>query len=152
MLNTAAFTVLLWSHSLHPLVTATRDIAAGASTATGRAVRTVLGSAAGGELNRVVSNTVNHAAQVVQNTFSNRIVAPLALAAPSLVSSLTGEVAPLTQSTRFFVALGLSFMADDVRRRALQVDADEPKKVFEYYMYIWNIFYSCYILLPLLRV
>lgn len=143
---------MLWSHSLHPLVTATGDLTTAASSVSGRVVRTVLGGNVGGQLNRVVSNTVHGAALVVGNTFSSRIVVPLTLAAPTLVASLTREVSPLTQSTRFLVALGLSFMADDVRRRALQVDSQDSKKVFEYYMYIWNIFYSCYVLLPLLRV
>ena len=29
------------------------------------------------------------------------------------------------------------------------VDAEKPKQVFEFYMFVWKIFYLCYLLLPL---
>ena len=35
--------------------------------------------------------------------------------------------------------------------RALKVEAENPEKVFQYYMHMWNIFYLCYALLPFLR-
>jgi hypothetical protein len=57
-----------------------------------------------------------------------------------------------TRTTRLAVAAVLALMARDVKVRALRVEAEDPDKVFAYYMHIWNIFYACYMLLPALRI
>jgi hypothetical protein len=63
-----------------------------------------------------------------------------------------GGVPKLTQSVRLALAGLMAYMAWDVREKATEVDPSKPKKVFEFYMYIWNIFYACYVVLPALRV
>ena len=39
----------------------------------------------------------------------------------------------------------------DVKQRAVAVDTNQPTEIFKYYMHIWNVFYGCYLLLPLVR-
>lgn len=62
------------------------------------------------------------------------------------VTSGMGRVAKVV------LAGGLAVMAWDVRRRALVVESESSEQVFSYYMYIWNIFYACYFLLPLAKI
>jgi len=50
---------------------------------------------------------------------------------------------------RMICSLSLILFASDVKIRAKQVDPKESKSIFQYYMHIWNIFYLCYFLLPL---
>ncbi|CAN0389023.1 unnamed protein product, partial [Ectocarpus sp. 13 AM-2016] len=38
-----------------------------------------------------------------------------------------------------------------VRRRAAGVDPEQPKQVYDFYMYLWKIFYLSYLFLPLAR-
>ena len=66
--------------------------------------------------------------------------------------STTAALTPTTQIARVSIAVILAGFAADVRSRALTVEAEKPDKVFAYYMHIWNIFYACYLLLPMLRV
>ncbi len=62
-----------------------------------------------------------------------------------------GMVSGKMTVARLVAALFLGHLAGDVRSKALKVVATEPESVFTYYMYIWNIFYACYALLPLLK-
>jgi len=122
--------VLVWSQVLHPLLhtlaAAARDLPA---AFTGTPLGAQLSRAASGVASKVVSSVP-----------------------ATIVSSLRADLSPVSQSVRVAVAMVLSLMADDVRSKALKVDTAQPDAVFKYYMYIWNIFYSCYFLLPLLRV
>ncbi len=52
---------------------------------------------------------------------------------------------------RLIGGLSLLFFARDVFQRGKQVDADNSKNVFNYYMHIWKIFYLSYFLLPFIR-
>ena len=52
---------------------------------------------------------------------------------------------------RISLATALSLLALDVTKRAQIVDIKKPDNIFSYYMHIWNIFYACYFLLPLVR-
>ena len=52
---------------------------------------------------------------------------------------------------RVALAATLGLLAMDVAKRAVVVDTTKPDKIFSYYMHIWNIFYACYFLLPLVR-
>ena len=52
---------------------------------------------------------------------------------------------------RVALASTLGLLAVDVSKRAVTVDTTKPDKIFSYYMHIWNIFYACYFLLPLVR-
>jgi len=38
-----------------------------------------------------------------------------------------------------------------LQARARTVDSTAPADVFAYYMHVWNVFYGCYLLLPLTR-
>ena len=64
----------------------------------------------------------------------------------SLASSYASKIAKLT------ISVSLALMAFDIRQRAIQVEADRSDEVFSFYMHIWNVFYRCYILLPLVKV
>lgn len=75
-----------------------------------------------------------------------------------LISSLTSSISRFTsvlQSTSSIMKLLISviffMMTYDVRSRAKKIEADNPDKVFSYYMHIWNIFYLCYLVLPLMH-
>lgn len=46
------------------------------------------------------------------------------------------------------ILLMLSF---GVRERGKDVHIIQEGKVYEYYMYIWKVFYACYVLLPFLK-
>lgn len=50
------------------------------------------------------------------------------------------------------VSISLALMALDIRQKAIQVEADRSDEVFNFYMHIWNVFYGCYLLLPLIKV
>lgn len=79
-----------------------------------------------------------------------------ALSAPWLTAAAGGvtglAVSPVTRNVRVGLAAVLALMARDVRHRALRVEAENPDKVFAYYMHVWNIFYACYLMLPALSV
>ncbi len=51
----------------------------------------------------------------------------------------------------FPVSAILTLFAIDAARRGKVVDTTSPDNIFSYYMYMWNIFYGCYLLLPFLR-
>lgn len=75
-----------------------------------------------------------------------------------LISSLTSSISRFTsvlQNTSSTMKLLISviffMMTYDVRSRAKKIEADNPDKVFSYYMHIWNIFYLCYLVLPLMH-
>lgn len=75
-----------------------------------------------------------------------------------LISSFTSSISRFTsvlQSTSSIMKLLISviffMMTYDVRSRAKKIEADNPDKVFSYYMHIWNIFYLCYLVLPLMH-
>jgi len=51
--------------------------------------------------------------------------------------------------SRGVISLALVGFASFVKAEAENVDAKEPEEVFDYYMFIWNIFYACYVILPL---
>lgn len=57
----------------------------------------------------------------------------------------------VTTICRITLALVLNLFAIDVTKKANKVDIDKPNMIFKYYMHIWNIFYACYFLLPLVR-
>lgn len=38
-----------------------------------------------------------------------------------------------------------------VRHRASGVDPEKPKEVYDFYMFLWKIFYASYIFLPFAR-
>ena len=46
----------------------------------------------------------------------------------------------------------LAAIALDAKRRAVTIRGSDSKKIFDYYMYTWNVFYACYALLPLLGI
>ena len=56
-----------------------------------------------------------------------------------------------TSISRFLIGFGLYFMGDDVKKKAKLVIAENSSNVFEYYMYLWNVFYLCYVILPFLK-
>lgn len=64
------------------------------------------------------------------------------------VSGVLESVTPLMIGRVAIASILFSF-GMDVYKRAIEVDAKEPKKVFSFYMYVWNIFYACYLVLPL---
>lgn len=49
-------------------------------------------------------------------------------------------------------SLLLAYFAVLVRSKAKVVDTEDSEKVFKFYMFVWKIFYSCYLLLPLLAL
>lgn len=61
-------------------------------------------------------------------------------------------ISAASQGVRVALAVVLSRLAGDVQRRAELVETERPDEVFAYYMHIWNIFYACYLMLPLLRI
>lgn len=50
------------------------------------------------------------------------------------------------------VATTLAGLGWDVRKRSKIVDTGSSKNVFDFYMHTWNVFYTCYLLLPILRL
>ena len=73
----------------------------------------------------------------------------------SLTSSISKTFTSVLQSTSSTMKLLISviffMMTYDVRSRAKKIEAENPDKVFSYYMHIWNIFYLCYLVLPLMH-
>ena len=65
--------------------------------------------------------------------------------------ALTPVATRTVVTCRAALAACLSLLAVDVTARAQTVDTAQPDRIFSYYMYIWNIFYACYFLLPLVR-
>ena len=52
---------------------------------------------------------------------------------------------------QLIASISLLVFGNDVTTQAKKVDADDPDAVFQYYMRIWNIFYACYLIIPLTR-
>ena len=85
-----------------------------------------------------------------------RLTTPIAATTTATVTQNAQTIIPVTTMTSRIAHTAVSTvlvgMAWDVQHRAQSVDPEQPKQVFAYYMHIWNIFYACYILLPLLRL
>ena len=52
--------------------------------------------------------------------------------------------------SRALFSILLAVFGFDVQKRARVVVPSDSKIVFEFYMYVWNIFYACYLILPLI--
>jgi hypothetical protein len=52
---------------------------------------------------------------------------------------------------RLVTGIGMLALGLDVRRRGKQIDVQQGKVVFDYYMHVWKIFYFCYLFLPFIR-
>lgn len=79
------------------------------------------------------------------------------LASSSLASLLGMKILSIANSytskaAKLIISVSLALMAFDIRQRAIQVEADRSDEVFNFYMHIWNVFYRCYLLLPLIKV
>ena len=69
---------------------------------------------------------------------------------PQLMA-VTPEATRIVVACRVSLAAALSLLATDVTKKAQFVDINKPDNIFSYYMHIWNVFYACYFLLPLVR-
>ena len=58
---------------------------------------------------------------------------------------------PLLITCRGLVAVSALVSGQTVRRRAAKTNPEEPKEVYSFYMFLWKIFYTSYLLLPLAR-
>ena len=70
----------------------------------------------------------------------------------SAINGVASTLSAASRNARAGMAALLGWIAWDVRELALQVNPEDPKGVFAYYMHVWNIFYICYLLLPGFRV
>jgi hypothetical protein len=68
----------------------------------------------------------------------------------TLLASAAAIVFKTYGSKSLGVSLVLALFAADAARRGRVVDTNSPDNIFSYYMYMWNIFYGCYLLLPFL--
>ena len=69
---------------------------------------------------------------------------------PQLIA-VTPEATRTVVACRISLAAALSLLAIDIKKKAQFVDINKPDNIFSYYMHIWNVFYACYFLLPLVR-
>jgi len=67
----------------------------------------------------------------------------------SYISSLISLHSCSVWISRLFSFVMLSVFAWDVQDRAKKIEVEDTSSVFDFYMYIWKIFYACYLLLPL---
>lgn len=63
-------------------------------------------------------------------------------------SSSSGGVL-LKKACRGLFSVFMGAFAFDMRKNALNVDTEKPHAIYDFYMYVWNIFYACYLILPL---
>ncbi len=68
-----------------------------------------------------------------------------------IASGTSALYTPTHDWKTYMVSLTLSYFAYHSARRSQSVNTNEPKEIFDYYMYMWKLFYGCYFLLPLLR-
>lgn len=91
------------------------------------------------------------------NNLISSLISSVSLRFSSLFSSilLSKSIKSVLQNTSLSMKLLISIlffiMTYDVRSRAKKIEAENPDKVFSYYMHIWNIFYLCYLILPLMH-
>ncbi|CAE7246589.1 VTE4 [Symbiodinium pilosum] len=57
--------------------------------------------------------------------------------------------APGSALARGVLAVISLLFCRSLQRKERLVDAEKPKQVFDFYMFVWKIFYLCYLLLPL---
>lgn len=60
-------------------------------------------------------------------------------------------ISNVTKICRASLSLILFAISADLGRKTLKIDTDNSKQIFDYYMYVWVVFYACYLLLPLVR-
>jgi len=68
-----------------------------------------------------------------------------------LLNTLQLVLQNTSSNMKLFISIIFFMMTIDVRNRAKKIEAENPDKVFTYYMHIWNIFYLCYLILPLMH-
>jgi len=66
------------------------------------------------------------------------------------LSSSAASLSPLALS-RASISLLALYMALQSRRKGLHVNAQDGNEVYNYYMYLWKIFYQSYLVLPFAR-
>lgn len=104
----------------------------------------------GDEMFAIPSFSVKLGARRMFGAASRLLVALLTgTAAASVVSALQPSLLRGVLAARLVVATLLLGLAGDVQRRARLVDPDQPSQVFNNYMHLWQVFYACYALLPL---
>eukprot|EP00667_Euglena_gracilis_P007094 EG_transcript_7160 len=64
--------------------------------------------------------------------------------------ALAGGLRPLG-FLRAAIAVGMVAVGSHVSTKADQVDAEDPKAVYRFYMYLWRLFYLSYLTLPFIR-
>ena len=97
----------------------------------------------------LASNALNPALNMLGLT---NFLASTTSAAGGAAAGTVVLLSKASQVSRIALSAILALFAVDVRSRALTVEAEQPDKVFSYYMHIWNIFYACYLLLPMAKV
>lgn len=73
-------------------------------------------------------------------------VVTLSLAVKALQAS--GYALTVLQASKFFTPAVFAAFAVDVKQRAIAVKPTDSSCVFNFYMYVWKIFYACYLILP----
>ena len=101
----------------------------------------------GDQANNISSFSVKRGASAMFTTSWRLLV--LLLAGSAVITARIGTGA--MTGPKGLGVFALASLAYDVLRGARKVDADQPESVFAFYMRVWNIFYTCYLLLPLAR-
>ncbi|CAM9611760.1 unnamed protein product, partial [Laminaria digitata] len=87
--------------------------------------------------------------------FARRLLTTLlwSTAAALGLSSRTAAAAslPWIAVSRAFAAVSALASGQLVRARARGVDPERPSQVYDFYMFLWKIFYASYLVLPLAR-
>jgi homogentisate phytyltransferase/homogentisate geranylgeranyltransferase len=65
--------------------------------------------------------------------------------------SASASPLPTVALSRACISVWALCMALQSRRKGLNVDAQDGKEVYNYYMYLWKIFYQSYLVLPFAR-
>lgn len=105
----------------------------------------------GDALYRIPTFSVILGAKRVFRTAWLILVALLSAASAASLGSIPWRAGAGLGLSTGLLSAALGILAVDVRRRALLVESESSEEAFSYYMYVWNVFFACYFLLPLAK-
>ena len=94
-----------------------------------------------------IATLINTLSNINVNSLNNLNIMNMS----SISSSISSSSSSMRIIGQLIASISLLALGNDVTTQAKKVNADASGAVFQYYMRIWNIFYACYLIIPLTR-
>eukprot|EP01035_Chromulina_nebulosa_P025720 gene25720-33586_t len=106
----------------------------------------------GDKIFNIISFSVKFGQQAMFRFASNLLVGLLSLTGFGIITQVFSKLITSYQAiSRLVIGSSLLGISYNIYNKSNTIDVKQENIVFDYYMYIWKIFYICYILLPFIK-